>query len=100
MLTKGRKGLEKTDLPFGSLMSCWKACQPYLHFNLHASLYKVLYSYSALKYLLDYNHNDLYMSSLITLWAAVPAHWAIQGLAARNVRLSMTFYPNSWLLVR
>lgn len=51
MLMKGRKGLKKVELPFGSLMSRWKACQPYLHFNLHASLYKTLYSGSALKYL-------------------------------------------------
>lgn len=61
MLMKSRKGLEKAELPFGSLMSCWKACQPYLHFNLHASLYKAFYSDSALKYLLHYSH-DLYMS--------------------------------------
>lgn len=72
MLVKGRKGPEKAELPFGSLMSCWKACQPYLHFNLHASLYNTLYLDSALKYLLQYNHNDLYMSSPITLWGCSP----------------------------
>lgn len=61
MLMEGRKGLEKAELPFGTSMSCWKACQPYLHFNLHASLCKALYSDSALKYLLHYSH-DLYVS--------------------------------------
>lgn len=72
MLMKGRRGLEKAEVPFGSLMSCWKACQPYLHFNLHASLYETSYSDSAFKYLLRYNHNDLYMSSPVTLWGCGP----------------------------
>lgn len=98
-LVKGRRGPEKAELPFGSLMSCWKACQPHLHFNLRASLYKTLYSGSALKYLLRYNHDDLYMSPPITLWGLQPRlAERSAGLAARNARLSVTFIQTAGCL--
>lgn len=72
VLLRGREGLENVESPFDGLMSCWKACQPYLHFNLHVSPCNALYSGSALKSLLHSNHSDLCVSPFTIPWGLQP----------------------------